>query len=322
MKSHYYILLLVLLVSFNQCKKKYEKAGLQEFSNFGSNKGNLNAYFYEPENVQSNAPLLVALHGCTQNALEMSLCTGWDELADRYGFYVLYPEQKTINNATKCFNWFLEGDINKNQGEVSSINDMINKLVATKSINTSQIYITGLSAGGAMTMAMVSCYPQTFKGAIVMAGVPYKAATNIYESIPASKGEIDKTPEQWGDLVRAQNPAYSGSFPVLSVVHGTDDNVVNYQNALEIVDQWSDILNIDLQNRTSSSYNAEVRDIQYFNSANMPQIQLYEINNLGHNVALDPGTGIEQGGDDTQQYTKDKDFYSCYWAGKFIGLID
>lgn len=322
MKFQYFVLLLAVLLSFSQCKKKYKDAGLVELSNFGSNKGNLKAYYYEPEGAQSNSPMLVALHGCTQNALEMALSTGWDELADRNGFYVLYPEQKTINNVTKCFNWFLTEDINKGNGEVSSIKEMIEKLISNKNLNPSQIYITGLSAGGAMTMAMISCYPQTFKGAIVMSGGPYRAATNIYESIPALNGEIDKSPQEWGDFVRAQNPTYSGAYPVLSVVHGTNDNVVNYQNALEIVEQWSNVLNIDLQDRTSNNYNTDVRNLQYFNSGSVFQIQLYEITNLAHNISIDPGNEIYQGGDDSQNYTKDKDFYSCYWAARFVGLIN
>lgn len=323
MKTRHFVFLLFTLLILSQCKKKkYDEAGLVELSNFGSNKGNLNAFYYEPKDAQSNSPLLVALHGCTQNALEMSLSTEWNQLADKYGFYVLYPEQKTINNASKCFNWFLTEDINKNQGEVSSIQGMIDKLVSNKNINPSQIYITGLSAGGAMTAAMVSCYPETFKGAIIMAGGPYKAATNIYESIPALKGEVNKTPQEWGNLVRAQNPSYIGQYPILSVVHGTDDNVVNYQNAVEIIEQWSNVLNINLQDRTTTNYNTDVKEIVYFNTSNTPQIQLYEISNLGHTVAIDPGNATEQGGNKDQQYTKDKDFYSCYWAGKFVGLIN
>ena len=74
---------------------------LVEVTNFGNNFGNLKMYQFIPSNPQLNAPLVVVMHGCMQNATTFANETGWNTLAEQYGFYVLYPEQKSINNYYK-----------------------------------------------------------------------------------------------------------------------------------------------------------------------------------------------------------------------------
>lgn len=314
----YFLLLTLILLS--TCKKKnYSEVGIVEMENFGANQGNLKAFYYEPVAASSNMPLVVVLHGCSQNALEIAQLTDWNKLADEYGFYILYPEQKNNNNSSKCFNWFLADDNEKNKGENASIIEMIDKMESDFNINAQKTYITGFSAGAAMGMVMISTYPEKFKGAAIMSGVPYKAANNVFSSITALRGDVDKTPQEWGDLVRNENISFNGNYPKLSVFHGQQDNVVNFQNNTEIVEQWSNVLGLNLQDRTIVNLSNGIKQIDYFNNNNV-LISNYEIDNMSHAIAINPGTGIEEGGIESQ-FGKDKNFFSTYWAAKFFNLI-
>jgi poly(3-hydroxybutyrate) depolymerase len=101
------------------------KTELTEVTAFGSNPGNLKMYMYAPANVPDNAPLVVVLHGCTQNANEYAERTQWNRLAERFGFIVIYPEQQVVNNVLFCFNWFFPADASRDKGESLSIKQMI-----------------------------------------------------------------------------------------------------------------------------------------------------------------------------------------------------
>src|SRR5688572_17806298 len=87
---------------------------LQAVPSFGSNPGNLRMFEHVPANIPPGAPLVVALHGCTQSA-DAYTAAGWNELADLWKFYVVYAEQQTSNNQQRCFTWFENGDINRGQ---------------------------------------------------------------------------------------------------------------------------------------------------------------------------------------------------------------
>jgi poly(hydroxyalkanoate) depolymerase family esterase len=90
--------------------------------------------------------------------------TGWSNLADRYGLALLFPEQQTTNNPQRCFNWFEPEDSNRNQGEALSIRQMVEHMIRAHGINRSRVFVTGLSAGGAMTSVMLAIYPEVFTG--------------------------------------------------------------------------------------------------------------------------------------------------------------
>ena len=105
----------------------------------------------------SAAPaLVVVLHGCTQTAAGYDLGAGWSTLAERYGFVLLLPEQTPANNPKTCFNWFLPGDTARDRGEALSIRQMIEKTIGAHGVDRKRVFITGLSAGGAMTAAMLA----------------------------------------------------------------------------------------------------------------------------------------------------------------------
>src|SRR5579871_6091785 len=140
---------------------------------FGSNPGDLRMFSYTPTEIARNGPLVVVLHGCTQSAASYDVGAGWSTLAQRYGFTLLMPQQKTSNNAHGCFNWFQPDDNARGRGEALSIRQMIRTAIEKFGLDEKQVYITGLSAGGAMTSVMLANYPEVFAGGAIIAGLPF-----------------------------------------------------------------------------------------------------------------------------------------------------
>ena len=184
--------------------------------------------------------LVVVLHGCGQTAAGYDLGTGWSTLAKRYGFALLMPEQQASNNANTCFNWFNPGDIARGRGEAASIRQMIARMVADHEIDPRRIYITGLSAGGAMTSVMLATYPEVFAGGAIIAGLPFGIASNVREALSGMMQSTSRPAGKLGDLVRKASK-HKGPWPKVSVWHGSADRTVNPGNANEIVKQWLDV---------------------------------------------------------------------------------
>jgi poly(hydroxyalkanoate) depolymerase family esterase len=175
---------------------------LREVFGFGSNPGNLRMFAYRPPTLAENPALVVVLHGCTQTAAAYDLGAGWSTLADRYGFALLLPEQQRSNNPNGCFNWFQPAHSRRNYGEPLSIRQMIERSIVDWGIDRRRVFITGLSAGGAMTSVMLACYPEVFAGGAIIAGLPYGAATNVQQAFETMFQSPSRSPGEWGDLVR------------------------------------------------------------------------------------------------------------------------
>ncbi len=299
-------------------------AQLVSVSSFGSNPGNLAMFRYSPAGVPSNAPLVVVLHGCTQTATAYANETEWNKLANTYGFHVVYPEQKTGNNSSRCFNWFENGDITRGQGEALSIKQMVDFMKNNFSIDNSRVFVTGLSAGGAMTTVMCATYPEVFTAGAPMAGLPYRAGVGITAAFQAMSPGVDRTPQQWGDLVRQQFPSFSGIYPKMVVFHGSQDFTVRPMNMIEIAEQWTNVnganATIDITNTNFDGVNNITRRVYNDNSGN-PVVITYEMIGMGHAITVNPGNTNPKQGGQTGGYSVNRGFWSSYWAADFFGLI-
>ncbi|MFL5753839.1 MAG: PHB depolymerase family esterase [Bacteroidia bacterium] len=313
-----------LFLLLTGCSFVNAQTGWNTVSSFGSNPGNLNMYSYAPATLPVNAPLVVMMHGCTQNAVTAATESGWNTMADRHNFYLVYPEQISANNSSTCFNWFLSGDQSKNQGEALSIKEMVDKMRALYSIDTSRIFVTGLSAGACMSSVMMACYPEIFNKGAIVAGAPYKAATNASGASAVMNGFVSQTPTQWGNLVRNENPAYSGYLPKAAVFHGTSDPVVNINNATELVKQWTDVngadQTADIITTNFNGNNFVTRSI-YNDPQNEPVVETYIVNSFGHAIGLDTGSCYQQCGA-TGTYAYDINFSYTFWSAYFFGILE
>jgi len=210
---------------------------LDDVPAFGSNPGQLRARQYVPGNLRPGAPLVVVLHGCTQSASGYDDGSGWSTLADRHGFALLYPEQQRSNNANLCFNWFVPADIERGSGEALSIRQMVEKMLDDHALDPARVFVTGLSAGGAMTSVMLATYPDVFAGGAIIAGLPYGSAVTLPAALERMRGIGAPGAARLGALVREASP-HRGPWPTISVWHGTGDQVVAISNLGSIIDQW------------------------------------------------------------------------------------
>jgi len=296
---------------------------LTPVSSFGSNPGSLNMYYYAPSGLTQSVALVIALHGCTQTASMYAAQTGWNKLANRHKFIVVYPEQVSANNSSLCFNWFDATDQSRDQGEALSIKQMINYMKSHFTIDTTKIFVTGLSAGAGMTSVMLADYPEIFNKGAIMAGLPYKASSSSSTASLAMGGYITKTPSQWSTLVKNENPNYLGPFPHVAIFHGTLDLVVNINNATELIKQWTDLNNADqTADATNNSFqgNSVIQQTVYNDNANNPVVYYYKITGMGHGISLDTGACPRQGGA-TGTYAIEENFHSTYWAAYFFGIL-
>jgi len=175
---------------------------MEENAEFGSNPGNLGMYSCVPRGLAKSSALVVALHGGQQTARDFDLATGWSALGRKHGFAVMFPEQKCANNSQNCFNWFIERHVSSNDGEIASIRAMVEKMLRDYKLDRSRVFVTGLSAGGAMACALLASYPDLFAAGAIIAGLPYGAALGQFDAMMAMAFAPGRSSREWGNLVR------------------------------------------------------------------------------------------------------------------------
>jgi poly(hydroxyalkanoate) depolymerase family esterase len=260
---------------------------LTEVTGFGSNPGNLRMLTYVPETLPASPGLVVVLHGCTQTAAGYDHGSGWSALADLYGFILLYAEQQEANNPNRCFNWFQLGDIERGRGEAHSIRQMIEHAVQQHVVDRSRIFVTGLSAGGAMTSTMLAAYPEVFAGGAIIAGLPYHCAASVPEAFECMFQGRTRTAQEWGDLVRDAS-SHKGPWPKVSVWHGSADATVKPMNAGEIIKQWTDVHGLRSGPNRSEIVDGYPRRA-WIDAAGNEIIEEYVITGMAHGTPLAVG---------------------------------
>jgi poly(hydroxyalkanoate) depolymerase family esterase len=271
-----------------------QSSHLRETLNFGSNPGALRMFTYVPDEIPAECGLVVVLHGCTQSAAGYDLGAGWSTLAKRFGFALLLPQQKRSNNPNGCFNWFQKGDIERGHGEALSIRQMVEKMISDHRLDRTRVFVTGLSAGGAMTSVMLATYPDVFAGGAIIAGLPYGAANNVQQAFENMFQCPPRPARAWGDLVRGASQ-YAGPWPRVSVWHGEADVTVIPSNASEIVKQWTDVHSLPLRPSTQEMVDGYPRQV-WVNAAGDELIESYTIPRMAHGTPLATGEADDKCG--------------------------
>jgi poly(hydroxyalkanoate) depolymerase family esterase len=193
--------------------------------------GSLGYELYVPSSYRAGTavPLVVALHGCTENADVYRQLSGWDTLAEAKGFIVLFPQQSSSRNYENCWNWFVSADMHRGSGEPAIIAGMVSSVEQKYAVDMHRVYVAGFSAGGAMANVMAATYPDVFAAVGVGSGCEYNGLPCVgWQGPPAS---------QTGQAAYQAMGTHARVMPAI-VFQGDSDYIVAPANGPLIVQEW------------------------------------------------------------------------------------
>lgn len=283
-------------------------AALEPVASFGENPGGLAMYVHAPTSLRAGAPVVVALHGCTQSASAYA-GAGWNAIADQNGFVVVYAEQSTANDATRCFRWWDPAQTTRDKGEAKSIRSMVD--AARAKYGVKDAFVTGLSAGGAMTAVMLATYPDVFRAGAVMSGLPYHCATSKNDAYTYMSGKAESA-AAWKALLPAMALA---DPPRVAIWHGAADYLVRETNAEALTEQWTAAHGLADAKPTSERVGAATHDA-FRDAKGVVAVERWIIDGMSHGVALDPKKGCGTAG----AYLLDVGLCSTEKTAEFFGI--
>ncbi|GAA0970574.1 hypothetical protein GCM10009555_019680 [Acrocarpospora macrocephala] len=219
-------------------------------------------------------PLVVALHGCTENDVGFDLLSGWSAKAEQEGFAVVFPDQNNFANPAGCWNWILSGNQHRGRGEPAIIAGITNRVTGQYGINRSRVYVTGISAGGVMANIMAVAYSDVYAAASFVAGCEYQC-----DPLQIT------TPQQSGQAALREMGSRARTVPV-AIFQGTSDPAVAPSTAYRIAGQWATVAGTDTT--PDATYNGQVpggrsyTKLTYHNNTGQPIVDQYMINGAGH----------------------------------------
>lgn len=244
---------------------------------------------YVPSKMRGGAPLVVMLHGCTQNSDDFAVGTGMNSLAEEHGFIVAYPEQPMTANQLGCWNWFNQQHQIRGSGEPSIIAGLTRALILEMGVDQERVFVAGLSAGGAMAEVMSVTYPDLYAGAGIHSGLAYGVATDQASAFIAMSGKF------------AQRGARQARDRARTIIfHGASDHKVHPTNAERILAEAQAGVSHDHQEtlRRGVANGLEYNHTVVADANGLPQLEYWAIEGLGHawSGGAPEGTHTEQRG--------------------------
>ena len=264
-------------------------ASLVEVTGFGTNPGNMRMHVYAPDTRPANPAIVVAMHGCGGSGPGFYSGSEFASLADRFGFVVIYPTATQQAGFGNCFDVW--SDASKRRGGGSdpvSIMSMVTYVQQRYGGDPQRVFATGSSSGGMMTNALLALYPDVFKAGAAFMGVPFNCFAGAADFPPQSSqctgGNMNRTPQQWGDAVRQAYPGYSGPRPRVQLWHGTNDTLVPYSLLQEAIEQWTNVFGLSQTPTSTDTPQPNWNRRRYADS-----VEAYSIQGAGHSL---PGGGM------------------------------
>ena len=220
-------------------------------------------------------PLLVMLHGCTQSADDIAAGTRLNLLSDKLECFVVYPSQSQAANASRCWNWYREFDQQRDCGEPALIAGITRAVMHRYQIETSSVFVAGLSAGAAMAVTMAATYPDLYAAVGSHSGLAYRSARNMLGAWAVMRT---------GDV--PIEPLSSAAIPLIAF-HGENDDTVNPLNCDRLVAQWlasapAPSLPYSQVQEPGESNGRQYRRTLYRNRRGELRIEQWLVSGLGH----------------------------------------
>jgi poly(hydroxyalkanoate) depolymerase family esterase len=238
-----------------------------------------------PDTVRPRPAVLVAVHYCTGSGPAFHAGTEFASLADRYGFIVIYPSATRSGN---CFDVSSPQALRRDGGsDPVGIRSMIGYVQQRHGADPGRTYVTGASSGAMMTNVLLGNYPDLFRAGAAFMGVPHSCFATTDGSgwnSACANGTVDRTPREWGDLVRAAHPGHTGPRPRMQIWHGTEDGTLRYPNFTEQIDQWTDVHGVS---RTPAATDRPVTDwtrTRYGGTGSQAPVEAISLQGVGHTL--------------------------------------
>ncbi|EGS18918.1 putative cellulose binding protein [Thermochaetoides thermophila DSM 1495] len=216
-----------------------DAASLTQVTNFGSNPSGARMYIYVPDRLQTNPPILTAIHYCTGTANAFYTGTPYARLADQYGFIVIYPESPYSGS---CWDVSSRATLTRDGGGSStSIAQMVRWAIERYNADRNRIFVAGTSSGAMMTNVLAATYPDLFKAAAAYAGVPagcFYTGTVAGWNSTCANGQSIASQQVWAQTALDMYPGYTGPRPKMMIYHGSADTTIYPQNFNETMKQW------------------------------------------------------------------------------------
>jgi poly(hydroxyalkanoate) depolymerase family esterase len=215
-------------------------------------------------------PLVVMLHGCTQNPDDFAAGTKMNELAEEQTFIVAYPRQSQSANMQKCWNWFDPNNQRREGAETSIIAGITRQVAEEFNADPARLYVAGLSAGGAAAANMAMTYPDLYAAIGVHSGLACGAARDMGSAFVAMSGRGISEHHPHGTAV-----------PTI-MFHGDADRTVNSKNGNDVAAQANSGLPLTkIVARGEAGGMAYTRTVQC-NSVGLEIIEQWVLHGAGH----------------------------------------
>lgn len=268
-------------------------ASLREVTGFGTNPSNLRMHLYVPDALPNNAPILVANHYCTGTGPALYSGTQFASLADRYGFIVIYP---SATRSGQCFDVSTSQALTRGGGsDPVGIISMVNYVKQNYNVDSTRVFATGVSSGAMMTNVLLGLYPDVFKAGAAFAGVPFGCFATTDGSTwnsACANGTVNKTPQEWGNLMRAAYPGYNGARPRMQLWHGTADDTLRYPNFNEAIELWTNIHGLSQTPTYTDTPQSGATRTRYGSAGDQAQVEAISLQGTGHNLPVNAAEAI------------------------------
>ncbi|MEV1289687.1 PHB depolymerase family esterase [Micromonospora sp. NPDC049679] len=275
-------------------------AALTEVTNFGTNPGNLRMHLYVPDRVAARPAIVVAVHYCTGSGPAFHSGTQFASLADRYGFIVIYP---SATRSGQCFDVYSPEALRRDGGsDPVSIMSMVRYAQQRHNGDPGRVYATGVSSGAMMTNVLLGDYPDVFKAGAAFAGVPFGCFATTGGSTwnsECANGQVIKTAQEWGNLVRNAYPGYSGPRPRMQLWHGTADETLRYPNFGEEIKQWTNVHGLSQTPAFTDSPQSGWTRTRYGSTGATAPVEAISMQGVSHNLPVSAAEAIRFFGLDT-----------------------
>jgi poly(hydroxyalkanoate) depolymerase family esterase len=194
---------------------------------------------FVPASAKDGAPLVVMLHGCTQDPDDFARGTRFNEAAADAGVMVAYPEQTAAHNPQKCWSWY-DPAHQARGGEPALVAGIAREVMAARRADPRRVYVAGVSAGAAMAVNTAVAYPELFAAAGAHSGIAYRAATSVPQALVAMQRATPAPDSVAAAQATALRAALgTGNAVPLIVFHGAADPVVKPENGRQLAAQWA-----------------------------------------------------------------------------------